>query len=232
MVLPPTDEFLRLAAEEHLAFEPGELERMGRFLELLLEANRAFNLTAITDPAQAWRRHVFDALTLLPLLAGAERVCDLGSGGGLPGMVLAIALPAPRFTLVEATGKKATFLRHAAERLELSNVAVVQERGERVGHDPAHRAAYDAVTARALGPLRVIVELAAPLLRVGGLLLAVKGQRASEEVAAAANALHLLGCGVAATRPTPTGTIVVVEKRAATAARYPRPPGDPARAPL
>src|SRR5690606_36324378 len=127
-----------------------DLEQLGRYLALLLAVNQQFNLTAITDPAEAWKRHILDSLTLLgPLSALAEaqgdaplRVADVGSGGGLPGLVLAIVMPEARFTLLEATGKKAEFLRFAAAALGLTNVEVVAERAEKAGRSPLHREGY------------------------------------------------------------------------------------------
>lgn len=238
--LKPTDEFLKMAGELGVAFDPGDVERLGTFLALLLETNKTHNLTAITDPAEAWIKHIFDALTLMPLIASVEapegepvRVIDVGSGGGVPGMPLAIVMPEVRFTLVEATGKKAAFLRTAAEELGLGNVSVVQERAERVGQDHrVHRATYDVATARALGHLAIVAELTVPLVKVGGLVLAVKGAKAEQELAESGKALGLLGAAHVQTAPTPTGRIVVLEKVSPTSRTYPRRDGEPKRAPL
>lgn len=234
--LPPTPGFMVAAEAFGLTFEEGDLVRFGRFLSLLLEANKGVNLTAITDPAQAWDRHVLDALTLMPILAelpNGSRVADVGSGGGLPAIPLAIALPRLRFTLIEATGKKAAFLRTAIAALGLTNAEVVAERVETVAQDQSgHRESYDAVTARALGRLLVAAELTVPLAKVGGRVLLVKGQKAEEELAEAAPALTMLGAVHAGTLETPTGRLVVLEKTGRTPRTYPRRPGDPKRAPL
>lgn len=227
------------------------MEKLGAFLALLLEANRLVNLTAITDPAAAWEKHILDAMTLVPLLAELPEgtsVADVGSGGGVPAIPLAIVLPALRFTLIEATGKKAAFLREATRLLGLSNVNVLNERAEEAGqrrethrNSPgterqatrsATREHFDAVTARALGPLSVAAELTVPLLRIGGRALLVKGQKADEELAAAARAIALLGARHEGTLDTPTGRIVVLEKVKPTPRIYPRKPGEPKRAPL
>src|SRR6185436_19397799 len=160
--LPPTPQFLQAAAAAGIEFEEGDLERLGLYLALLLETSRSVNLTATTDPAEAWVRHILDSLTLLALLSELPEggsVIDVGSGGGLPGIPLAIVAPRLRFTLLEATGKKAEFLTAAGERLGLANVAVVNDRAEHAGHQPEHRERYDAVVARAVGPLAVLSEL-------------------------------------------------------------------------
>lgn len=232
--MEPTEEFVAACEELAIVFEGDEVERLGRFLGLLLEANTRFNLTAIRDPQQAWMRHIFDALTLLPLVvsAEAERVIDIGSGGGVPGLPLAIVLPGVGFTLVEATGKKAEFLREAAGELGLGNVKVVQERAETLGQDRAYRERFDVVTARAVGRLNVLLELTAPLAAVGGHVLAVKGGKAEEEIVEAKQALHQLHCAVVDRVRTATGTIVVIEKLRKTPRMYPRRPGEPKRRPL
>lgn len=231
----PPAEFIAAAAAQGLEFEASELQRLAQFLALLLDANTRFNLTAITDPAQAWTRHVLDSLTLLPLLeaADAKRVIDVGAGGGLPGLPLAMTLPNVEFTLLEATGKKARFLQEAVAALGMTNVVVVNDRAEVVGQDhQRHRERYDAVLARAVGRLPVLLELTVPLARVGGLVLAIKGEKAAEEIAEAKAALHLLHAAVSQTLRTPTGTIVVIEKLRATPRLYPRQPGEPKRLPL
>jgi 16S rRNA (guanine527-N7)-methyltransferase len=231
----PPDQFARECEALGIAFEPGDLEKLGEYLTLLLDANTRFNLTAITDPAEAWMRHIFDSLTLMPLLVNAEvrSVIDVGSGGGLPGMPLAIVMPGVRFTLLEATGKKAAFLRESALRLGLANVDVLSERAETAGQDDRNcRERFDAVVARAVGKLSVLVELTAPLARVGGHILAIKGEKAAEEITEAKQALHHLHCAVVSTVRTPTGTIIIMEKQRKSPRIYPRRPGEPKRAPL
>jgi len=242
----PTPEFLAAAASLGIEFEPGDLERLGRFLGLLLDANTRTNLTAITDPAEAWVRHILDALTLLPMLAElpeGARVLDIGAGGGVPALPLAIVCPHLDFTLLEATGKKADFLRRTIPALGLRNARVVQARAEAAGQDRggrqpdgsrsgALREAFDAVTARAVGRLEVVSVLTVPFAKQGGLVLLVKGRQAEEELAEAAEALRLLGAVHAGTVDTPTGRVVVLEKRILTPRTYPRRDGEPKRAPL
>jgi 16S rRNA (guanine527-N7)-methyltransferase len=209
-------------------------QALSRFLERLLETNRSFNLTAITDPGAAWTRHVLDSLSLLPALRGdptLQQIIDVGSGGGLPGLPLALALPERSFTLLEATGKKAEFLAQVGAELGLRNLTVVHARSESYGQG-AGRARFDAATARALSRLPVLLELTLPLLRVGGMCLALKGEQAAAEIDEARRALSLLGGELRETRRTPTGTVVIIDKARATPARYPRRPGEPKRSPL
>ncbi|MBX3356995.1 MAG: 16S rRNA (guanine(527)-N(7))-methyltransferase RsmG [Phycisphaeraceae bacterium] len=241
MTLEPPPGFIAAAEELGVAFDPGDVDRLGRFLALMLEVNKTHNLTAITDPAEAWTRHILDAISVVPLIASVEpaeagspvRVCDIGAGGGVPGIPLAILLPEVRFTLVEATGKKVEFLRSAVAELGLENVAVVGERAERVGQDHrAHREKYDVALARAVGHLAIVVELCAPLVRPGGVVLAIKGAKAEQEIEQAGKAMGLLGVRLFQTVPTPTGRIVVLEKTTRTPRDYPRRDGEPKRRPL
>lgn len=208
--------------------------RLALFLERLFEANQTMNLTAITDWEAAWSRHVLDSLTLAaPLRAlGAKRVVDIGAGGGLPGIPLAIALPELELTMIEATKKKAAFLERVSTELGL-NARVLADRAETLGAVASpHRDAYDAAVVRALAPLSVLLELAAPFVRVRGRIFAIKGERAAEEARAASRALSILSCRVVEQRRTDTGTLVVLEKTAPTPRRYPRAPGTPKRSPL
>lgn len=217
-----------------MSFEAGEVEQLGRYLALLLAANEAMNLTAVRDPAEAWERHLLDSLTLLPVLAEAGdalSVLDVGSGGGLPGLPLAICTPGSRFTLMDATAKKCAFLDHAVSELGLANVTVVDARAEEAGRDRL-RGAFDVVTARAVGRLATLLELTVPFAKVGGLCVLTKGQKAEEELAEAKRAMHLLHATHAGTIETPTGRIVVVEKRRETPRAYPRAVGEPKRRPL
>ena len=208
--------------------------QLRRYLERLLETNRSFNLTAITDPAEAWTKHILDSLTLLPDLAtlhAGARVIDVGSGGGLPALPLAIALPTLQFSLLEATAKKARFLEQTAMELGLANVRVLCERAETVGQGP-ERAQFDAATSRAVSRLKVLLELTLPLVRVGGMSLAIKGEQAQLEVEEAQNALRLLHGVVEDARRSETGVVLRVRKLSPTPARYPRRPGEPKRQPL
>jgi len=185
--------------------------------------------------AQADRALIDDSLVLVDHLGAARSLVDVGSGAGLPGLPIKITRPDLRVTLIEADQAKAAFLVHASAVLGLAGVEVVARRAEDAGQDPALRESFDVAVARALAPLRVLVELCLPLVKVGGRLLAQKTE--GEDVAGASNAIGLLGgelSGVAMA-PSPAraaGTIVVIDKVRPTPARYPRRPGTPARKPL
>jgi 16S rRNA (guanine527-N7)-methyltransferase len=211
------------------------------YVRLLLEANERLNLTRVVTPAEVARLHLLDALAALPLIdaAGAVRVMDLGSGGGVPAIPLALARSQVAWVLVDSVRKKAAMLESFAGGLELQNVTVIAERAEVVGRDASHRERYDLVTARACAPLPVLAELALPLARVGGTLLAWKGplDDEDEEVRRGRVAAGQLGAGRMQVTGSGIGalgghTFVIVPKQRATPPAYPRRPGQPSRRPL
>ncbi len=178
---------------------------------------------------------IADCLVLVEHLGEAPRLIDIGSGGGLPGLPLKIARPELSVTLLEADGRKASFLVQASAQLGLLSVDVVNQRAEDAGHDERLREQFDVAVARALAPMPVLAELCLPFVRVGGRLLAQKTR--SEDIEGAARSIELLGGGPAAVilAPSPArrdGVIVAVEKIRPTPAEYPRRAGVPARKPL
>ncbi|HET9416302.1 MAG TPA: 16S rRNA (guanine(527)-N(7))-methyltransferase RsmG [Candidatus Limnocylindria bacterium] len=205
------------------------------YVSLLLDANARLNLTRVVEPEAVARLHLLDSLAALPLLdvSEAASAVDLGSGGGVPGVVLALARPDVAWTLVDAVRKKADALRSFADALRLTNVTVVAERAEILGRGAA-RESHDAATARACAALPVLAEYALPLVRIGGSLLAWKGRIGSEELEAGEAASAVLGGGPTEVRPSVVAghSFVLVPKVGPTPERYPRRPGLPARRPL
>lgn len=165
-----------------LDLDEAQIARLLAHLDLLDEWNARMNLTAIRERPQQITKHLLDSLSVLPFLRG-ERVADVGSGAGFPGIPLAIADPARRFVLLESTGKKCRFLEHVRDSLGLANVEVVQARAE--SYEPDVR--FDTVVARAVGPLADLVRNAGRLVAGGGRLLAMKGRYPADELAARLN---------------------------------------------
>ncbi len=154
------------------------------YLALLARWNRTYNLTAVRDPQEMVGRHLLDSLAMHgfvdALAARGGSLADLGTGPGLPGIPLAIVKPGLKVTLVESNGKKARFLREAVRQLGLGDVRVAESRIEAL----AEPGAYDAITARALATLAMIVELGGHLLKPDGVLLAMKGVHPADEIEA------------------------------------------------
>lgn len=164
-----------------MSLDPEAAASLRTVLELL--ATERASLSSITDE-RAWRVHVEDSLTGLEIaeLREAERIADIGSGAGFPGIVLAVALPDARVDLIESIGRKCDFMRRAIEASSIANAHVVEARSEELAGDEA-RESYDVVTARAVGRLSTLSELASPLLRENGVLIAWKGRRNPDEEA-------------------------------------------------
>ena len=207
-------------------------ERLATLVRLLGEGARV--PSSVTEPERAWRVHVADSLAGLeaPPLRTASRIGDLGAGAGFPGLPLAVALPEARVDLIEATSGKCRFIERAIAEMGIANAAVACERAEScAGDGAAGREAYEAVVARAVGPLATLCELASPLLADGGSLIAWKGRRSVEAEAAAARAAERTAMepgGVIPVRPYPASRnrhLHVYRKAGATPADLPRRPG-------
>jgi 16S rRNA (guanine527-N7)-methyltransferase len=221
-----------LTADPPAAAEPA-LEVL---LELLADPRAPISRSTVERAREV---HLADSLSGLELepIASAQRLADLGSGAGLPGLVLAACLPDARVDLIESSGRKCEFLRGAIGRMGLENTSVVCDRSEDWSRGEG-REAYDAVTARAVGSLRVVAELASPLLRNGAVLAAWKGARAAgeeEELARAAAGLAMEAVEVRPVRPYPGSRarhIHLLRKNGPTPNGLPRRPGMVAKRPF
>ncbi len=206
----------------------------------LMSWNEKFNLTAIRDAEGIRIKHFLDSLTCLSVMKPLhkQRIIDVGTGAGFPGIPLKIIHPDLKLTLVESVGKKAGFCKHMVEMLHLENVEVLTLRAEDVGRLPNHRAQYDWALARAVASLPILSEYLVPLLKIGGYMLAQKGESAHTEAQTSENALKLLGAELQRIeKVTLPGVVeerflVVVKKIAATPAIYPRTVGIPSKKPL
>lgn len=228
------------AADFDLPLNEVQLAQFTIYRSMLQEWNRRFNLTAIDDPAGIQVRHFLDALTCATVTGdlNGQRLVDVGTGAGFPGLPLKILYPRLQLTLVESVSKKTRFLQALVTELGLENVTILDERAEDVAQREVHREQYDWAVARAVAELRVLVEYLLPFCRPGGRALAQKGESARAEADAAARAIERLGGGAPAFHAVQlpgrdaTHYLVVVEKIRPTPTKYPRRPGRPAKRPL
>ena len=231
----PPIAFLKALESKELQLKPETLATLSTYVDTLLEVNQRMNLTAVRDQEGVWMRHVFDSLLLLKhLKADADQhALDLGSGGGFPGLVLAIARPDIGWTLVDSVGKKARFLQETIDMLGLENARALSDRAEVLGQSENHRELYTIVTARAVARLNVLLELTIPLLQVGGHFLAMKGGQAEVEAKEARRAADVLGVNLIRKTEHPGGGMLLdYKKYKPTPAKYPRAVGVPGQKPL
>lgn len=228
------------ASELGLVLTAEQQEKFAQLLRLLTEANAQFNLTALKTERDIVLKHFVDSLSCLRgnHLSGEDRVLDLGTGGGFPSLPLGIVCPQLWITPLDSTRKKIDFVRETAHALGLSRVEPLVGRAETLGQQPEHRGQYDRVVARAVAALPILAELALPLLKEGGLLVAQKGPIAEEELLAGRRAAGELGGRVQEVDEFnlpvlgDTRTLVVIEKVKPTPPKYPRREGVPNAQPL
>jgi 16S rRNA (guanine527-N7)-methyltransferase len=233
-------EFSHWAEQLGVSLTQRQLVQFAQYQDLLLTWNERINLTAVREPAEMRIRHFLDSLSCAKVMGELNglSLIDVGTGAGFPGLPLKILFPQLKLTLVESVAKKGQFLQAVVAALALDNVTVLAERAEQLGQLPKHRQQYDWAVARAVAELRVLVEYLLPLCRVGGRMLAQKGEGVMEEVANAAEAIRLLGGStpeidqvILPQREQPH-YFVIVNKLTETPVKYPRRVGVPSKRPL
>ncbi|MGQ9473605.1 MAG: 16S rRNA (guanine(527)-N(7))-methyltransferase RsmG [Candidatus Caldatribacteriaceae bacterium] len=212
-------------------------ERLVRFVDLLWKENQRMNLTGYQTKEEIIRELILDALSALPFLKG-NKIIDVGTGGGIPGIPIGIACPHLSVTLIESHRKKIQFLQRAIQELSLPGVSLQHGRSEELARQENLREQFHTVTAKALAPLAVALELTIPFVRVGGRGLYYKGKGYSEDLLKAREALRVLSCVVEEVVEVsiPFGDrkthLVVIQKETATPPYFPRKVGLPQRKPL
>ena len=217
-----------------------QVMRLMTYEKELLEWNQKFNLTAIRDSESIRTKHFLDSFSCVLAWKASPptQLIDIGTGAGFPGIPLKILYPTMKLTLVESVGKKAMFCQHIVRVLGLEQVEVVQARAEDLGQDRGHREKYDWALARAVANLNVLSEYLLPLVKIGGNMLAQKGESGPAEAQSAEESMKLLGGKLKQLIPVNLPSVaedrylVIVEKVAATPPKYPRKPGIPMKQPL
>lgn len=207
------------------------------YLKELLEWNKKFNLTAITDPEEIRIKHFEDSLALLQTIKLTnESVIDVGAGAGFPGIPLKIKCPDIKLTLLEATAKKVEFLRHIVAKLNLSDVKIIKGRAEEVGQE--QKEIFEIAVSRAVAKLNVLAEYCLPFVKVNGLFIAYKENKVEDEVKESAKAIEALGGKLKEIKKVKlpnselTRSLIIIEKINPTPHKYPRRPGMAKKKPL
>jgi len=230
------------ARELGLDLTRNQLEQFERFQDVLVDWAERVSLTSVKDTEGIQRRHFLESAALVAVLGEHgislkdKSLIDVGSGTGVPGLPLKIIEPSLQLTLVEAKQRKSEYLQALLPELGLDDVVVLTRRAEEAGHDPRQREQYDFAVAKALAPLRTLLELTLPFVRMGGIVLAPKGKEAEQEVKEARMALETLKGSVRAIEALPLAEppqkVVLIDKDLPVPERFPRRPGMPAKRPL
>ena len=221
-----------------------KIAKLEKYMAAILEWNNKVNITAITNPEEFVEKHYADSLSGLmsPELILAGKIMDIGSGGGFPGIPLAITFPEKEFTLLDSSAKRMNIVAEVAAELGIDNAGTVHGRAEDFGKDPEYRESYDLCVSRAVANMSTLAEYCLPFVKVDGAFIAFKGEGAEEELKSAEKALETLGGKldkVVGTEGTPfysedckAHKIVVIKKESPTPDKYPRGNNKPSKRPL
>lgn len=218
---------------DEITDNPERAAAFNRYAEMLRERNEKINLTAITEPEEVKVKHFLDSCSAAELLPGGASVLDIGSGAGFPGLPLKIVRPDLTVTLLDSVNKKVAFVSDVVAELKLSGVTAVHARIE----DFPHKGEYDAVVSRAVAELSTLAEYALPFVKIGGVFIAYKSEKAESEAEAAASAITLLGGRIREIREAfvaagLTRKLIIIDKIAPTPPKYPRGKNLPRLKPL
>lgn len=237
------EEFRATLAQHGVELTDEQMQQFQTYYEFLVETNEHVNLTAITDRDEVYLKHFYDsllpALEIKDLQKKALSICDVGAGAGFPSIPLKIAFPNLKVTIVDSLNKRIKFLEELATKLGLTETQFYHARAEAfAGKKSEYRESFDVVTARAVARLSVLSEFCLPLTKIGGRFIALKAQKASEELEDAKYAVATLGGKIDVDIKTElpksaeTRHIIVIDKKKPTPNKYPRKPGTPAKTPL
>lgn len=215
-----------------------EIENFKIYMELLLEWNEKINLTAITDENDIVLKHFVDSLTIKKYISENEKIIDIGTGAGFPGIPLAIMNKNNEITLMDSLNKRIVFLNDVIDKLKLNNVKAIHSRAEELARNKNHREKYDVAVSRAVANLSTLVEYMLPFVRIGGKCICMKGPNIEEELKNAKKAIKELGGEVIKIEnfklPESDNerNIVIIKKIRETSSKYPRKSGTPSKEPI
>lgn len=213
-------------------------EKIVKYCDLVAEKNKVMNLTRVDSFEEMIPRHIIDSLSLLECveIRSGEKVIDLGTGAGLPGMPVRIMLPSIDMTLVDSVGKKVDFVNEAITAIGLDNCRAIHNRAEMLGREKQHREKYGICVSRAVSDLAALLEYCLPLVRVGGRFIAYKADDCAEELERASKAMRILGGEIEKIHEYEVGCVarklIVIKKISKTPQQYPRKAGTPSKTPI
>ena len=233
-----TEILAQKALEAGLDLSEKQLEQFNIYYEMLIETNKVMNLTAITEPEDVAVKHMIDSLLAFDKSFAHKTLADVGTGAGFPGIPLKIYCPSLKITLIDSLGKRLKFLESIIGKLELTDIACEHARAEDVGRNKKYREQFDLVTARAVARLSVLSEYCLPLVKPGGMFIALKGSKYAEEISEGEAALKILGGKLISAEEVKLPglddgrAIIRIKKIKSTPLTYPLKAGIPDKEPL
>ena len=232
-----SEELENVAKQIEIELTKKQIEKFYNYMNLLLEWNEKINLTAIIEPREVILKHFVDSLTIAKYIKENEKLIDVGTGAGFPGIPLSIVKENTDIVLLDSLNKRINFLEEIKQNLKLKNITTIHGRAEEFGKNKKEREIYDIATSRAVAPLNILLEYLLPLVKVGGKAICMKGSNI-EEIENAKNALEILGGKIEKieeiTLPNSDikRNIIIVKKVKNTPSKYPRKPGTPSKEPI
>lgn len=230
--------FEELLNKINIKLNDKQYEKFYIYMQEIIEWNKNINLTAITEEKDIIQKHFVDSLTILKYTNNNDKIIDVGTGAGFPGIPLKISNETLNITLLDSLNKRILFLNNIIEKIELKNIKTIHSRVEDSATDMQYREQYDIATSRAVAQLNVLLEYLLPLVKIGGKCICMKGGNIEEELNASKNALNILGGRISKidTFELPNSdikrNIIIVEKIKNTPKNYPRKAGIPSKKPL
>ena len=231
-------ELTKLASKIEIELSLDEIEKLYKFMYLLLEWNEKINLTAITEPEDIILKHFVDSITIKKYIKSENKVLDMGTGAGFHGIPLKIIYSDTYFTLVDSLNKRIIFLNEVCDKLKLDKIENIHSRAEELAKNKKYREQYDVVTSRAVARLASLVEYMLPFVKVGGRCICMKGSNVDEELIEAKKAINVLGGEIEKVDKflLPNSdierNIVIIKKIKNTSCKYPRKPGTATKQPI
>ena len=232
-----SEELENVAKQIEIELTKKQIEKFYNYMNLLLEWNEKINLTAIIEPREVILKHFVDSLTIAKYIKENEKLIDVGTGAGFPGIPLSIVKENTDIVLLDSLNKRINFLEEVKENLKLENITTIHGRAEEFGKNRKEREIDDIATSRAVAPLNILLEYLLPLVKVGGKAICMKGSNI-KEIENAKNALEILGGKIekieeiTLTNSDIKRNIIIVKKVKNTPSKYPRKPGTPSKEPI
>lgn len=231
-------ELLSQAQKIEIQLNEEQIDIFYRYKQLLIEWNKKMNLTAITETKDIILKHFIDSLTIMKYIKENQKVIDVGTGAGFPGLPLKIANPTLNIVLLDSLNKRINFLNEVINQNNLKNIKAIHNRIEQTAREEQYREGFDIVTSRAVANLAVLAEYMLPFAKIGGKCICMKGSEIEEELENSKNAIKLLGGKIIKIdsfelpQDNIKRNIIIIEKEKNTPNKYPRKPGTPSKEPL